>query len=286
MMAAERGAARATLDNYRRDLADFATFASGRGTEAAQASGPLLREYLASLAERGLSAATAARRLSALRQFFCFLFAEGVRSDDPTLILDGPRRSRPLPKVLSEDEVDHLLAEARKVDGAAGARLLALVEVLYATGLRVSELVSLPRAAVRGDPRFLTVRGKGGRERMVPLSEPAMDAVRAHLEAEALPLGSPPPNRLFPSRSARGHLTERRFAQMLKDLGERAGIDPARLSPHVLRHAFASHLLQRGADLRVVQQMLGHSDIGTTQIYLHVLEERLHDLLQRHPLAD
>ena len=285
-MAAERGAARATLDNYRRDLADFASFASGRGADAAKATSPLLRAYLASLAGRGLSAATAARRLSALRQFFRFLFAEGVRADDPTLILDGPRRSRPLPKVLSESEVDLLLSKARAAGGARGARLLALVEVLYATGLRVSELVSLPRAAVRGDPRFLMVRGKGGRERLVPLSEPAMDAVRAYLEAEALPSGLPPPKWLFPSRSARGHLTGRRFAQMLKDLGARAGIDPSRLSPHVLRHAFASHLLQHGADLRAVQQMLGHSDIGTTQIYLHVLEERLHELLRRHPLAD
>ena len=217
-----------------------------------------------------------------------------MRADDPTAALDGPRRRRPLPKVLSEDEVERLLAAARgracphepAGNGRAGARLLALVELLYATGLRVSELVALPRAATRGDPRVLLVRGKGGRERMVPISPPAVEAVRAWLAADPDPADGPPQRWLFPSRSGREHLTARRCAQMLKALAVDAGIDPARVSPHVLRHAFASHLLARGADLRAVQQMLGHADISTTQIYTHVLEERLHRVLQGHPLAD
>ena len=279
MLAAERGAARATLESYRRDLGDFAAFLGATAPGAARAND--VRAYLVHLDERGLSAATAARRFSCLRQFFRFLFADGIRADDPTASLLGARRRRPLPKVLSESEVEGLLEAARQ-RGAGGARLLALVELLYATGMRVSELVSLTRADLRGDPRFLTIRGKGGRERLVPLSEPAADAVRAWL-GENSAVDSP---WLFPSRAARGHLTERRFAQMLKALGSEAGIDPARLSPHVLRHAFASHLLAHGADLRAVQQMLGHSDISTTQIYTHVLEERLHALLQHHPLAD
>ena len=280
MLAAERGAARLTLESYRRDLGDFASFLGATAPGAAQSND--VRAYLAHLDARGLSAATAARRFSCLRQFFRFLFADGVRADDPTASLLGARRRRPLPKVLSEAEVEGLLETAREREGAGGARLVALVELLYATGMRVSELVSLTRAAVRGDPRFLTIRGKGGRERLVPLSEPAAEAVRAWLGVNPAP-DSP---WLFPSRSARGHITGRRFAQMLKVLGTEAGIDPARLSPHVLRHAFASHLLAHGADLRAVQQMLGHSDISTTQIYTHVLEERLHALLRHHPLAD
>jgi len=284
-MAVERGAARATLISYRRDLADFASFVSLRSQPPAEAEERLLRDYLASLDNRGLSAATAVRRLSTLRQFFRFLFAEGLRQDDPTAALEGPRRRRPLPKVLSESEVEGMLRLARTGFGSDAPRLLALVELLYATGLRVSELVSLPRAALRGDPRVLLVSGKGGRERLVPLSEPAMEAVRAYLRAEE-PCTESTPARLFPSRSGRGHLSERRFAQMLKELAMGAGLDPCRVSPHVLRHAFATHLLAHGADLRTVQQMLGHADISTTQIYLHVLEHRLHALLRHHPLAD
>jgi len=281
----ERGAARATLISYRGDLADFASFVSSRSQPPAEAEDRLLRDYLASLDSRGLSAATAVRRLSTLRQFFRFLFAEGLRQDDPTAALEGPRRRRPLPKVLSESEVEGMLNLARTGLGPGAPRLLALVELLYATGLRVSELVSLPRAAVRGDPRVLLVCGKGGRERLVPLSEPAMEAIRAYLKAEKPWTESVPPW-LFPSRSRRGHLSERRFAQMLKGVATDAGLDPRRVSPHVLRHAFATHLLAHGADLRAVQQMLGHADISTTQIYLHVLEHRLHALLRHHPLAD
>ena len=280
-MAAERGAAAATLTAYRRDLADFAAFAAPRADLAA-ADERLLRDYLASLSARGLSAATAVRRLATLRQFFRFLFAEGRRADDPALNLAGPQRRRPLPRVLSEDEVAAMLDTARGGAGRGAPRLRALVELLYATGLRVSELVSLPRAALRGDPRVLLVRGKGGRERLVPLSEPAIDAVRAFLESGDAGEG----RWLFPSRGGDGHLTARRFAQLLKSLAAAAGIDPGRVSPHVLRHAFASHLLAHGADLRAVQQMLGHADISTTQIYVHVLEQRLHALLRHHPLAD
>jgi integrase/recombinase XerD len=242
---------------------------------------------------------TAARRLSTLRQFHRFLFGEGLRADDPTAGLDSPRQGRTLPKVLSETEVEALLAAARARPGAAGARLVALLELLYATGLRVSELVALPAAAAARDPRVLIVTGKGGKERMVPLSEPARDALKryraaagkrergASTEAPAAPAPRAPGKWLFPSRGAAGHLTRQRVAQLLKELAVAAGIDPAKVSPHVLRHAFASHLLDHGADLRAVQMMLGHADISTTQIYTHVLDARLKALVRdRHPLSD
>lgn len=283
MMAAERGAAPATLRGYHKDLTDFSAFAASLDVPPESASTELIRAYLSALNARGLSRSTAARRLSCLRQFFQFLFAEDIRPDDPTAVVEGAPTKRRLPRVLSEAEVDLMLRTARDRSGRRSARLVALVEVLYATGLRVSELVSLPRAALRGDPRFVTVRGKGGRERLVPLNDTAVAAVRAYLEAE--PEGSAAPW-LFPSGSKGGHLTARRFAQMLKELAVSAGLNPNGISPHVLRHAFASHLLAGGADLRAVQQMLGHADISTTQIYTHVLEARLHALLQRHPLAD
>ena len=283
MMAAERGAARATLRSYAQDLGDFSAFLAAAGSSPVAADPRAVRDYLAALHRRKLSAATAARRLSCLRQFYRFLFAEGVRGDDPTAALEGARRRRPLPRVLSEAEVDALLAAATAHPGPDRLRLVALVELLYATGLRVSELVSLPRAAMRGDPRFLIVAGKGGRERMVPLSEPAVAAVREYLAGQAK-ARQPTSRWLFPSRA--GHVTARRFAQLLKDLAVAAGIDHRRVSPHVLRHAFASHLLAHGADLRAVQQMLGHADISTTQIYTHVLADRLQALLRRHPLAD
>jgi integrase/recombinase XerD len=234
-----------------------------------------------------LAPRTGARRLSALRQFYRFLYAEGLRGDEPTAALDSPHQGRPLPRVLSESEVDALLAAARSRDGPEGLRLAALVEVLYATGLRVSELVALPLAAVRRDPRVLLVRGKGGKERMVPLGEPAREALSAYLEVRRrfCPAGRDP-RWLFPSRAASGHLTRHRFAQLLKALAVEAGVDPGKVSPHVLRHAFASHLLEHGADLRAVQQMLGHADISTTQIYTHVLNERLRRLVEtHHPLA-
>ena len=280
MLAAERGAAKATLISYGRDLADFEAHLRKSGTAPIGASTADLRTYLGSLHKRALSPATQARRLACLRQFYRFLLADNVRGDDPTSVLDGVKQSRPLPKILGTEEVDGLLAAAAR---AGDLRLVALLEVLYATGLRVSELVSLPKAALANRPRFLTVRGKGNKERLVPLSDPAVAAVEAYRAAitDKADLASP---WLFPSRGS--HLTARRLSQLLKGLAIATCLDPAKVSPHVLRHAFASHLLANGADLRAVQKMLGHADISTTQIYTHVLENRLHDLLRRHPLAD
>jgi integrase/recombinase XerD len=287
MCAAERGAAANTLAAYARDLTAFARFAATQGRAPEAADTETIRRYLEALARSGLSARTAARRLSAMRQFHRFLLAEGVRGDDPCQTIDSPRQGRALPKLLSEDDVGHLLAAARAQPEAEGARLVALVETLYATGLRVSELVSLPLAAVRRDPRWLTVTGKGGRERIVPLSVPARDAIAGYLGAREhfLRSGAASPY-LFPSRAGAGHLTRQRFGQLLKALALKAGLDAAKVSPHVLRHAFATHLLSHGADLRSVQKMRGHADISTTQIYTHVLEERLKSLVQNHhPLA-
>ncbi|MDH3234985.1 MAG: site-specific tyrosine recombinase XerD [Alphaproteobacteria bacterium] len=287
MCAAERGAAKNTLDAYERDLKAFAAFAAKKGRAPEAADTETIRGYLETLASSGLSARTAARQLSAIRQFHRFLFAEGVRGDDPCQTIDSPRQGGSLPKLLSEDDVEALMAAARAETGADGARLVALVETLYATGLRVSELVSLPLAAVRRDPRWLTVTGKGGRERIVPLSVPAREAVADYLAEREhfLKPGESSPY-LFPTRAGAGHLTRQRFGQMLKALALAAGLDPAKVSPHVLRHAFATHLLSHGADLRSVQKMLGHADISTTQIYTHVLEERLKTLVQQHhPLA-
>ena len=281
MMVVERGAAANTVAAYRRDLVDLSAFIARRGRNLANASCDDLRAYLGALARRGASARTTARRLSAQRQFYRFLLAEDLRRDDPTTRLESPRPGRPLPKVLSQHDVGVLLETARRGDGANGLRTAALVELLYATGLRVSELVSLPRRAVRGGTPFIIVRGKGGRERLVPVGEMAWQAVRAWLEARPGP--SP---WLFPSRGAAGHLTRQAVCQILKRLAVDSGIDPGAVSPHVLRHAFASHLLDRGADLRSVQTMLGHADISTTQIYTHVLEERLKAaVLDHHPLA-
>lgn len=296
VLSAERGAARNTLDAYERDLRDFAGFLSSRDRALDAATSRDIRDYLEGLTAQGLSASTAARRLSALRQFHGFLFAESIRKDDPCGSIEGPRRARPLPKTLTVEEVDALLAAARLAeDGRTQeeavlaykrARLVCLMEVLYATGLRVSELVGLPLTAVRGDERFLAVSGKGGRERLVPLSETARQAIDAYLPLRTMRLGDHVSPWLFPSRGRQGHLTRHRFAQLLKDLAVSAGLDPTRVSPHTLRHAFASHLLANGADLRAVQQMLGHADISTTQIYTHVLDERLKELVQtHHPLA-
>jgi len=296
MLVAERGAAANTREAYGRDLTDFAGFLARRGRAVHQASAADLRAYLGQLNDAGMAPRTAARRLSTLRQFHRFLFGEGLRADDPTAGLDSPRQGRALPKVLSETEVEALLAAARARPGAAGARLVALLELLYATGLRVSELVELPAAAAARDPRVLIVTGKGGKERMVPLSEPARDALKRYRAAAGkrgrgpsteTPAPRAPGKWLFPSRGAAGHLTRQRVAQLLKELAVAAGIDPAKVSPHVLRHAFASHLLDHGADLRAVQMMLGHADISTTQIYTHVLDARLKALVRdRHPLSD
>jgi integrase/recombinase XerD len=284
MLAAERGAARLTLSAYRRDLADLGARLGG-AIEAATSED--LRRYLGTLAQKGFSARTAARRLSALRQFYRFLLLDGRRPDDPTAVLDSPRLGRPLPKLVSEDEAGKLVAAAAAPGGAEGARLLCLVELLYGAGLRVSELVSLPLAATRGERRSLVLRGKGDKERLVPLGEPARAALAAYLaRRDAFIAGKRSERYLFPSRSAAGHLTRRRCGQLMKELALSAGIDPARLSPHVLRHAFATHLLDRGADLRSVQEMLGHADIATTQIYTHVAGDRLHRLVrEHHPLA-
>ncbi|MCR9219168.1 MAG: site-specific tyrosine recombinase XerD [Alphaproteobacteria bacterium] len=291
MMTAERGAAANTRAAYRRDLADYCGFLSARGEGPERAPSDAISAYLSHLAAAGAKATTAARRLSAIRQFHRFLQAEGVRPDDPTAVVDAPKRGRPLPKILSEAEVDRLLEAARAGTSAATEadrlRLACLLELLYATGLRVSELVGLPLAAVRREEPFLMVRGKGGKERLVPLSEPARRALSAYRAARAahLPGKSESPF-LFPSRSADGRLTRQRFGQMLKALAVEAGLDPDRVSPHVLRHAFASHLLANGADLRAVQKMLGHADISTTQIYTHVLNDRLKRLVaEKHPLA-
>jgi len=290
MLTGERGAAVNTLESYTRDLADFGAFAKTKRSALQDADALLIRGYLKHLSDRGMAPRTAARRLSVLRQFFRFLYAERLRGDDPTTVIDAPKAGRVLPKVLSEDEVDRLLAYAANHTGAEGKRLVALMEVLYATGLRVSELVGLPLAALSRDGQALMVRGKGNKDRMVPLSEPATDAISSYLTVrdDFLPKalkdkGSP---FLFPSRAKQGFLTRARFAQILKEVAGEAGLPPTRVSPHVLRHSFASHLLAHGVDLRVLQQMLGHSDISTTQIYTHVLDERLVRLVQTaHPLS-
>jgi integrase/recombinase XerD len=291
MMSVERGASDNTLASYRRDLEDAS---DAIGCSLADAASADLRAYLGGMAARGFAASSQARRLSSLRQFFKFLHAENLRADDPTGTLDSPRKDRGLPKTMAQAETGKLLdraaAEAAEAEGAgevAASRMHALVEVLYATGLRVSELVALPVAVALRDDRFFVVRGKGNKERMVPLSAKARDAMRAWLaQRNGNPMLAQSPY-LFPSSSESGHLPRQVFARDLKALASRAGIPSVKVSPHVLRHAFASHLLANGADLRAVQQLLGHADISTTQIYTHVLEERLVRLVNdHHPLAD
>lgn len=293
MLAAERGAALNTLESYRRDLEDFAEFLGA--TRVSDADQDDVSAYLSDLTARGFAASSQARRLSALRQFFKFLFAEGRRKDEPTRILSAPKKRQALPKVLSVAEVDRLIEAARfdavQVHETPGrqlraSRLYTLLEVLYASGLRVSELVALPVRAALRDARLIEIRGKGGKERLVPLSPRAQEAMRAYValrKAEDAFAESP---WLFPSYSESGHFTRQAFARDLKALAVGVGLQADQVSPHVLRHAFASHLLQNGADLRVVQQLLGHADISTTQIYTHVLDERLRDLVEtHHPLA-
>ncbi len=298
MLAAERGAAENTLAAYRRDLEHAAHVFGRSGNTLVSASPEVIARYLTSLGEEGLAPSSRARKLSALRQLYRFLIAEGTVDEDPTHGFSGPRRARALPKTLSINEVDQLIETAkRRTDLTHGAeryravRLHCLLEVLYATGLRVTELVSLPRDVLTGDDRILTVKGKGGRERIVPLSSNARAALQCYLQLGTTAGESLSPTVatrwLFPSKSAKGHLTRQRFGQDLKELAEEAGLDPERVSPHVLRHAFASHLLDRGADLRAVQQLLGHADISTTEIYTHVLQERLKKLVeQHHPLSE
>jgi integrase/recombinase XerD len=295
MLVAERGAARNTREAYARDLHDAHDFLThSRGTPLDRASSDDLRDYLAHLGSGGIKAKSAVRtvqrRLSALRQYYRFLVSEGMRLDDPSSVLDRPKPGRPLPKILSEGDVSLLLAAAARRGGPEGRRLTALLEILYASGLRVSELVGLPVGALLRDGRALLVKGKGGKERLVPLSEPARDALAAYLPDR--PYFMVPGREakqklvLFPSRSGAGVLTRQRLGQLLKELALEAGIDPAKVSPHVLRHCFATHLLDHGADLMAVQKMLGHADIGTTQIYTHVAGERLaRAVTQHHPLA-
>jgi integrase/recombinase XerD len=296
MLSAERGAARNTLEAYRRDLLDYAGHLMACGKALDTAVTRDIEAYLERLHDAGFAASTSARRVSSLKQFYKFLYSEGVRGDNPMGVIDGPRLPRPLPKVLSEAEVTRLLeASAQRAGSGDGAgslkalRLNCLLELIYATGLRVSELVSLKRNAVLSDDRFLTVRGKGGRERMVPLSRAARTATVAYLTAHkdaSRARRGPVSDWLFPSSGRSGHLTRQRFGQELKDLAVVAGVPHDRISPHVLRHAFASHLLAHGADLRAVQQMLGHADISTTQIYTHILDERLKRLVNdHHPLS-
>ncbi|MBB4009261.1 site-specific tyrosine recombinase XerD [Allorhizobium taibaishanense] len=302
MMSAERGAAGNTLVSYERDLDDLYTFLTERKVSVMSVSSEDLSAYLTNLGQRGFEPSSQARRLSALRQFYKFLYAEGLREDDPTAILDTPKKGRPLPKTLSIADVDKMLALAQAEAALEGAerlqrlRRLALLELLYATGMRVSELVSLPANVLAQEGRFLVIRGKGNKERLVPLSRSAISAMRAYAEAKerAQELAAADKQKtkaaaigfLFPAASREGHLPRQVFARELKDLAIRAGLDGDAVSPHVLRHAFASHLLENGADLRVVQELLGHSDISTTQIYTHVLEERLQILVEtHHPLA-
>jgi len=293
--AAELGAARNTLLAYGRDLQDAGGWLAHRGSSFAQTDRAELETYLTHLDAQGLAPATRARRLSALKQLMRFAYEEGWRSDNPTLQIKGPSRRKSLPKTLSMDDVDRLLAAAETHGRAKADRLrnTCLMQVLYATGLRVTELVSLPAAAVRGDPQLLLVRGKGGKERMVPLSPPARAAITHWLahrdaveEAARIEHGTKPSAFLFPSRGKAGHLTRVRFFTLIKELAVAAGLSPEAVTPHTLRHAFATHLLQNGADLRAIQTLLGHADIATTEIYTHILDERLRSLvLEHHPLA-
>lgn len=296
MQASERGGAANTLAAYARDLDDLDTFLAGRRRAIDSAATADLRAYLGALSGRGYAASSVARRLSAIRQFYRFLYAEGHRGDDPAAIIEGPRRGRTLPKMLSVAEVDRLIATARQsvespeiseLERLRRRRLLCLVELLYATGLRVSELVALPVSAGRRDEHMLVVRGKGNKERLVPLNDAAKSAMRDYLNGLAAAGRYAETRWLFPSFGDAGHLTRQHAARELKELAAAAGLRPERVSPHVLRHAFASHLLQNGADLRIVQTLLGHTDISTTQIYTHVLDERLKSMVRDlHPLSE
>jgi len=296
-IAAERGAAQNTIEAYRRDLNAYVEFLAGRGKTPLEAVDADIRAFQAAGAVRGLSAASAARRLSAIRQLHKHLYVEGLSAEDPSLSLEGPRRPRPLPKVLGVAEIEKLIDVAREGlddparpprERLAAARMACLIELLYASGLRVSELIALPRSVARAKEPLIPVRGKGDKDRLAPLSEPARAAIRRYralLDEVAPGLATSP--WLFPSDSESGHLTRQAFARDLKTVAAAAGVGADRVSPHVLRHAFASHLLQNGADLRVVQDLLGHADISTTQIYTHVLDERAKAMVNDlHPLAD
>lgn len=300
MLTTERGAAMNTRQAYWRDLADFSSYMKDTGVEIVDASTDQIKSYLESLAEKihvkgdnkaQIATRTVARRLSALRQFFRYLVSENIRKDDPTSTIESPKQTRTLPKTLSEAEVNALIKTAGQGGGADSVRLVCLLEMLYATGLRVSELVGLPLSSIGEDTQFLMVAGKGGRERMVPISDPAQKALKGYLDVRKQFIGADDNGNqaqwLFPSKTSEsGHLTRQRFAQLLKDLAEAAGIEQGRVSPHILRHAFATHLLSRGADLRSVQKMLGHADIATTQIYTHIIGENAKETVEdKHPMS-
>jgi integrase/recombinase XerD len=288
MMSVERAAAANTLKAYERDLEDAARHLAGAGTSLVRATTDEIESYVEGLQRRGLSSATAARRRAALRQFYRFVLAEGWRTDDPSRRVEAPRRGRPLPKVLTPSEVLALIHAARGEGAPEGIRAACMIELVYAAGLRVSELVALPLAALARDPAFLMIRGKGGKERLAPLGGASRTAVKAYLEVRPSFLGPKDQANpwLFPSRGQSGRITARRFAQLLDAAALAAGLSPDRVSPHVLRHAFATHLVEGGADLRTVQLLLGHSDIGTTQIYTHVAGDRLTAVVAaNHPLA-
>lgn len=299
MLVSERGAAANTVAAYERDLADFSLFSETKTFDAVKATTANIQDYMKDLATRDhvkgtkvskISDRTRARRLSALRQFFSFAISEGLREEDPTSTVESPKQVRTLPKTLTEEEVTHLINTAGKPGTSNSTRLVCLLEMLYASGLRVSELVGLPMSAIGEGSQFLTVAGKGGRERMVPLSPPAQQAMDKYLKLRQNFISEDDDGTqakwVFPSKtSVVGHLTRQRFAQLIKDLSKAAGMPDGKVSPHVLRHAFATHLLKRGADLRSVQKMLGHADIATTQIYTHVIGENLKDTVQeKHPL--
>ena len=287
--AAEAGAARNTLLGYGRDLKDFTSWLTHRRIAVDAATRTDVEAYLTACDAEGLSRASRARRLSAIRQLYRFAFEEGWRADNPAIEIRGPGRTKRLPKTLSTEEVSALLDAARRQGRTETDRLrnTCLMELLYATGMRVSELVSLPMAAAKGDPRMLLVRGKGGKERMVPLSPPAREALalwlaRREAQEDARPRGASPSRFLFASPSAEGHLTRHRFYILIKEIAVSAGVAPSRVTPHTLRHAFATHLLENGADLRAIQTLLGHADLATTEIYTHVLEHRLRELVETH----
>ena len=287
MLIAERGASSNTCTSYLNDITNFDKFLSGAETTLEDATTDDIRRYLRHRSEVGANNPTISRNLSVLRQFFKFLQSENVRLDNPALNVDGPKVSRTLPKVISEDDVEALLKAAHKLQTAEGIRLTCLLEIAYASGLRVTELVSLPTDALNLTSETLLISGKGGKERLVPLTSSAMNAIAAYERVRIDFLkGNNTSKFLFPSRSKQGYLTRRRLGQLLKELAIQAGLDPTIISPHILRHAFASHLLNRGADLRSLQKMLGHSDISTTQIYTHVQKERLHAVISSyHPMA-
>jgi integrase/recombinase XerD len=293
MMSAERGASRNTLEAYRRDLNEYLSFLSGLGSNVRTADTGEVRAFLSALSDRQLARTSAARKLSAVKQFHRFLLAEGLAKDNPTSIVEGPKLGRPLPKIMSIGEVDRLLATAREAISRSSeerkfraARLYCLIEVLYATGMRVSEILGLRVEAAKSKEQFLLIKGKGGRERLVPLNDAARDALKSFLLLRAHAGDGSDEGYLFSSYGGAGHLTRQRLGQELKALAAAAGLSPSKVSPHVLRHAFASHLLAGGADLRAVQQMLGHADISTTQIYTHVLSERLRKIVEtHHPLG-